>query len=107
MEGEKLQSVLSHVEPVLAVKDIAGTIDYCQKILGFRSGWTWGDPPNHGGVSWQGASIQFSLDPSLAVSSEGNSLFFRVSHLEELYAFHKSRGVEVAEELENKPWGLS
>jgi catechol 2,3-dioxygenase-like lactoylglutathione lyase family enzyme len=62
--------VLIHVEPILAVRDVEASVIYWHDVLGFTYKWTWGDPPNHGGVSRDGVFIQFSLDPELASSSE-------------------------------------
>ena len=45
---EKLQPIFSHVEPVLAVKDVLETIVYWQDVLGFPAKWTWGEPPTLG-----------------------------------------------------------
>lgn len=43
--------LLSHAEPVLAVRNVAETVTYWHEVLGFPGKWTWGNPPNHGGVS--------------------------------------------------------
>jgi GNAT superfamily N-acetyltransferase len=102
-----VQPIFSHVEPVLAVQDILETTSYWQNVLGFPSKWTWGDPPNHGGVSWQKVFIQFSLNPKLATVSQGNSIWIRLQHLETLYNFHKQRNAEIIAPLENKPWGMA
>ena len=107
MTSEENISVLSHVEPVLAVNDILETVQYWHNILGFPDKWTWGQPPNHAGVSWQGAFIQFSLNPKLASVSKGNAIFIRVRNLEALYHFHQNKRAEIVEPLENKPWGLA
>jgi len=98
---------LSHVEPVLAVKNVTETVEYWHKVLGFPEKWTWGEPPNHGGVAWQGVFIQFSQQPRLASVSQGNSIFMRVKNLENFYHFHKAKNAEIVEPLENKPWGLA
>ena len=66
MLNEESDLFLSHVEPVLAVKDVTETVEYWHKVLGFPNKWTWGEPPNHGGVAWQGVFVQFSQQPSLA-----------------------------------------
>src|SRR5262245_33277199 len=107
MEEDKPAGSPVHVEPILAVKDIAETITYWHDTLGFPGKWTWGDPPNHGGVSWHGVSVQFSLDPKLASLSEGNAIFIRVRNLEALYDFHQKKNVPIVEPLENKPWGMA
>jgi len=66
MGNEESIGYLSHVEPILAVKDVTETVMYWHDVLGFPDKWTWGEPPNHGGVSWNGVFIQFSQDPNLA-----------------------------------------
>lgn len=106
-EENWLQPTLSHAEPVLAVNNVSETVMYWHDTLGFPGKWTWGEPPNHGGVSWQGAFIQFSQDPRLASLSKGNSIFIRVRHVEELYHFHQNKNAEIVEPLENKPWGMA
>lgn len=107
MSEEENAIFLSHVEPILAVRDVVETVSYWHDVLGFPDKWTWGEPPNHGGVSRQGVFIQFSLDAKLASVSKGNSIFIRVRNLETLYKFHQNRNAEIVEPLENKPWGMS
>ncbi|HEY2722091.1 MAG TPA: GNAT family N-acetyltransferase [Chitinophagaceae bacterium] len=99
---------LSHVEPVLAVHDVIATTNHWNDTLGFTNKWTWGDPPNHGGVSWHGVYIQFSQNPELATVSKGNVVFIKVKkNLEMLYEFHQRKNAEIVVPLENKPWGLA
>ncbi len=109
MENEEGESrpILSHVEPVLAVKDVSETVLYWHNVLGFPDKWTWGDPVNHGGVSWHGVYIQFSQNPKLAFVSKENSIFIRVRELENLYHFHQKKNAEIVEPLDNKPWGMA
>lgn len=107
MSNEESEFYLSHVEPVLAVKSVTETVDYWHTVLGFPNKWTWGEPPNHGGVHWQGVFVQFSQCPELASVSKGNSIFIRVKDLEAFYHFHQSKNAEIVEPLENKPWGLA
>lgn len=97
-----------HAEPVLAVRNIAETISYWHEVLGFPDKWMWGDPPNHGGVSWHGAAfVQFSLNPKLAAASEGNSIWIRVRDLDALYALHRQKNASIVTPVENRPWGFS
>jgi len=97
----------SHAEPILAVPNVMNTVQYWHEVLGFPDKWTWGEPPNYGGVAWHGAFIQFSQDPALAAVSRGNSIFIRVKNLEAMYAFHQKQHAEIVEPLENKPWGMA
>jgi GNAT superfamily N-acetyltransferase len=106
-EENELQPVFLHVEPVLAVTDITATISYWQDVLGFPAKWTWGEPPVHGGVSWQKIFIQFTLDAALAESSAGNSIWIRVQRLEKLYKLHQTKNADIVAPLELRPWGLA
>ena len=102
-----LQPIFLHVEPVLAVQDISETVSYWQDILGFPQKWTWGEPPNHGGVSWQKVFIQFSKNQELATVSKGNSIWIRIQHIDTLYSFHQMKNAEIVSPLENRPWGMA
>ncbi|HTI93642.1 MAG TPA: GNAT family N-acetyltransferase [Puia sp.] len=101
------QPVFSHIEPVLSVQDVSATITYWQEVLGFPTKWTWGDPPNHGAVSWQNIHVQFSLNPEHAISSKGSSVWIRTQRLGALYRFHEERKAEIVAPLENQPWGMA
>jgi uncharacterized glyoxalase superfamily protein PhnB/GNAT superfamily N-acetyltransferase len=107
MLNDESDLFLSHVEPVLAVKNVVETIEYWHDILGFSNKWTWGEPPNHGGVNWQGVFIQFTQQPKLASVSQGNSIFIRVKNTATFYNFHKNKNADIVEPLENQPWGLA
>ena len=97
----------AHVEPILAVTDVVQTINYWHEIIGFPDKWTWGDPPDYGGVSWHGTSIQFTINANLAAASKGNAIFIKVKNLEALYNFHQKQNAVIIEALENKPWGMA
>jgi GNAT superfamily N-acetyltransferase/uncharacterized glyoxalase superfamily protein PhnB len=105
--NEHDQPTLMHAEPVLAVTNVTETVRYWNEVLGFHSQWTWGNPPNHGGVSWHGVFVQFSLNPELAIKSAGQSLWIRVRELASLYAFHQKNGANIISTLQNKPWGMA
>ena len=107
MQNNETDAAPSHVEPILAVKDIKETIDYWHEVLGFPNKWTWGEPPNYGGVNWNSTFVQFNLDPELASDSRGNAIFIRVKNLEELYQYHRQKNAVIVESLENKPWGMA
>lgn len=103
----QIEPNLLHAEPVLAVNNVLETVSYWHEVLGFPNKWTWGEPPNHGGVSWQGVFVQFTLNPELAPVSKGNCIWIKVQHLELLYEFHQKQNAEIVETLKNRPWGMS
>ncbi len=97
-----------HVEPVLAVKDVSATLRYWSDVLGFENTWSFGNPPNHGGVSWKGSAfIQFSLQPDLADRGRGHSIWIRARNLDKLYEVHQRNGAAIASPPEDKPWGAT
>jgi GNAT superfamily N-acetyltransferase len=102
----ELQPVFSHAEPVLAVRDVAETIHYWHTVLGFPVKWIWGEPPVHGGVSWNSAFIQFTQNAELAEASKGNSVWVRLLHLDVLHALHQKNNVEIILPPENQSWGM-
>lgn len=107
MNDSNIQPSLLHTEPVLVVSDISETINYWQKVLGFTNKWTWGNPPNHGGVSWQGVFIQFTLNPDLVHLSKGFCIWIKVKQIELLYKLHQQNKAQIIDPLKNKPWGLA
>jgi len=106
MENEP-QPIFSHAEPVLAVSDVSETVMHWHKVLGFPGKWTWGEPPVHGGVSWQKVFIQFSYNPQLAKLSKGNSVWIRIQHIETLYRFHQNKNTQIVAPLEMQPYGMA
>ncbi|HVU53494.1 MAG TPA: GNAT family N-acetyltransferase [Puia sp.] len=102
-----MSPVFSHVEPIFPVRDIPETIRYWREVLGFTHHWTWGEPPGHGGVSWQKAFVQFQRDPDLAALSKGNGIWIRLRHIEELYALHRRNKAEIVAPLELQDYGLA
>lgn len=97
---------LSHAEPVLSVSDVAETVKYWHEVLGFPGHWTWGTPPNHGGVSWHGAFIQFSGDREAAERMRGQCVWIRVKNIRELYQLHQDRQAQIVMQLQKQPWGF-
>lgn len=106
METQPKPSLL-HAEPVLAVTDVLKTVNYYHELLGFPDKWTWGEPANHGGVSWNGAAfLQFSLDET-AGKTHSESIWLRVKELEILYEIHRTNGVEIIFPITKRPWRFS
>lgn len=104
-ESDDLKPRLLQTEPVLAVANVAETVAYWTDTLGFPNHWIWGDPPNHGGVSWNGsAGIQFTLNPELAARSAGNSVWILLRNITELYEQHQKKA-DIVAPLKAQPWG--
>ncbi|MDF2962172.1 MAG: lactoylglutathione lyase-like lyase [Paenibacillus sp.] len=89
--------------PVLPVKNVKESIAYYRDVLGFDVAWIWNDD---GYAAVQNGSIEIHLDQqeSFAVYRSHSYLF--VQNADEVYALFKSKGVEVVQEIETKPWGV-
>ena len=93
-------------EPIFPVADVVATVGYYREVLGFREGWTWGEPPDFGGVRWGKIGVMFSIpsEPGAKVGGQWHSFF--VEGIDALHDFHRRNGAAICSPLEAKPWGL-
>lgn len=87
----------------IPVTDVAEAVSYYTEKLGFELGFTWDDPPTMAGVNLGEAQIfleQGTPNPA------GAHLYFVVGDADELFAFHRSQGVEIVGNLTDEPYGL-
>ena len=89
--------------PALRVNDVGAAVDFYTTRLGFRTGFTWGDPPSMAGVNL--GSIQMFLERGTP-SPEGCAVYFVVGNADELYEFQRANGVEIIEPPGDRPYGL-
>ncbi|HJU90201.1 MAG TPA: VOC family protein [Gemmatimonadaceae bacterium] len=89
--------------PSLSVPDVQRAADYYITKLGFKPGFTWGDPPTIAGVNL--GSVQLFLERGTP-SPNGCSVYFVVGNADQLYAFQHESGVEVVEAPGDRPWGI-
>lgn len=86
----------------LAVRDVPAAVDFYTKKLGFRLGFTWGEPPTFAGINL-GDTVQIFLREG-ASHPNGSVVFFVIGDADELYEFHRANGVEISEPPSDKPW---
>lgn len=87
----------------LAVIDIATAVEFYTKKLGFAAAFTWGDPPTFAGVNLDKVQIflrKGTPDP------KGCVVYFLVGDADQLYEFHRAQGVDVAEPVADRPYGI-
>jgi catechol 2,3-dioxygenase-like lactoylglutathione lyase family enzyme len=87
----------------LVVSDIAAAVTFYTEKLGFTLGFTWGEPVSFAGV--QLGRVQLFLEQGTPRPG-GCSVYFVVSLVDELYAFHRGQGVQVVQELGDRTYGL-
>ena len=69
-------------------------MEFYTKKLGFRAGFTWGDPPSIAGVNL--GSVQMFLEHGTP-NPTGCEVYFVVGNADELYEFQRAGGVEIVE----------
>jgi catechol 2,3-dioxygenase-like lactoylglutathione lyase family enzyme len=87
----------------LTVSDVTAAADFYTKKLGFRLGFTWGDPPTMAGVNLGRVQMFLEQGPP---NPKGCSVYFVVGNADELYEFQRANGVEIVEPPQDKPYGL-
>ena len=87
----------------LRVSDVREAVDFYVKQLGFWCSFMDGDPPTFAGVNL--GQVQIFLEQGKP-NAEGCSVYFVVGDADELHAMHKSRGVEITDAPEDRPYAL-
>lgn len=87
----------------LRVNDVPAAVDFYTNKLGFRLGFTWGDPPSMAGVNL--GNVQMFLEQG-APNPEGCAVYFVVGNADELYDFQRANGVDIVLAPEDRPYGL-
>ena len=89
----------------IAVSDIPAAVEYYVRTLGFRKAFTWGEPPSFAGVNL--GEVQMFLGKGTpAPSSETAAAYFLVGDADQLYQFHRANGAEIAEPIDDRPYGI-
>lgn len=89
----------------LAVPDIVAAVEFYTKKLGFYEAFTSGEPPTFAGVNLGKVQI-FLAEGTPTPSAETGSVYFLVGDADQLYEFHRANGVEIAQEIGDRPYGI-
>jgi len=87
----------------LAVSDVSTAVEFYMAKLGFLPAFTEGVPPTFAGVNLGRAQIFLERGTP---SPEGCSVYFVVNDADELHRFHRSKGVEVTQPIDDRSYGL-
>jgi catechol 2,3-dioxygenase-like lactoylglutathione lyase family enzyme len=91
------------VHAVLAVGDIAATVAFYTERLGFTLAFTSGEPPTFAAVNL--GKVQMFLQKGTP-DPKGCSVYFLVGDADALYEFHRANGVDVAQEIGDREYGI-
>jgi catechol 2,3-dioxygenase-like lactoylglutathione lyase family enzyme len=87
----------------LPVSDLAEAIEFYLTKLGFRLGFTWGEPAFFAGVALGKVEIFLKQDTP---APNAGAVVFMVGDADALYEFHRTNGVEVAEAIDDREYGI-
>lgn len=87
----------------LAVPDVPAAVEFYTTKLGFRLSFTSGDPVTFAGVHLD--RVQIFLQQGTP-NPGASSAYFVVGDADEVYAFHRANGVEVAEPIDDRDYGM-
>ena len=87
----------------LPVKDLSAAIDFYTSRLGFHHAFTWGEPAAMAGMNLGETQLFLSTG---APASPGCALYFVIGNADELYEFHRAKGVNVVDPPGDRTWGL-
>jgi catechol 2,3-dioxygenase-like lactoylglutathione lyase family enzyme len=94
--------------PVISTADVRSTLDYYQRVLGFREHFVFGEPPVYAGLERDGVLLYITHDPELATLLRKESLhpdiFIWVQDVDKFFAEHRDRGAKIIEEIADRPW---
>jgi catechol 2,3-dioxygenase-like lactoylglutathione lyase family enzyme len=80
--------------PGLWVPVIPAAVDFYTCKLGFKLGFTWGEPPETAGVNLGDVSIHLALGEPTP-NPAGCAVYFVIGDADELYDFHRANGVAI------------
>ena len=87
----------------LPVGNLAAAIEFYVTKLGFRLGFTWGEPAWFAGVTLGEVEIFLKEDTP---GPNAGAVVFMVGDADALYEFHRANGVEVVEAIADREYGI-
>jgi catechol 2,3-dioxygenase-like lactoylglutathione lyase family enzyme len=105
------KTTLTGAEPQLVVSDIAASIEFFTKKLGFMVAFIYGDPPFYAQVFRDAARLNLRHIDMPHVDAERRereqllSASITLADAEPLFLEYRARGVVFAQPLKAEPWG--
>jgi catechol 2,3-dioxygenase-like lactoylglutathione lyase family enzyme len=89
----------------ITVNNLTAAIDFYVSKLGFRKGFTWGEPPTFAGMNLGNVQIFFS-EGTPTPSADTAAAFFLVGDADQLYEFHRANGVRIVEPIDDRAYSI-
>jgi catechol 2,3-dioxygenase-like lactoylglutathione lyase family enzyme len=104
-------TTLAAAEPQLYVRDIAASVDFYTRLLGFSVAFTYGVPPFYGQVVRDGARLNLRhvdepvVDPARRDREQLIAASIALDEAEPLFHEYQQAGVDFVQPLRTEPWG--
>ncbi|MFC1592556.1 zinc ribbon domain-containing protein [Candidatus Omnitrophota bacterium] len=105
---------MGYLSPTLAVRNMKETIEFYKNSLGFKMGMAFPDAsnPEYADISRDGMVLMFIPAENISIVSEeklgiGVNLYMQIDgNIDEYYNELIRRGVKIAAEIKNEPYGI-
>ncbi len=103
--NDRQSPLLKAAVPILPVNDLAASIEYYDKVLGFRLEWKWGGPPCLASVCRDRVEFNLALRDA---STQGQvaRVYIQMSGVDQYYAQITQAGARVAVPLADRVYGM-
>lgn len=104
-------ATLIAAEPQLFVRDIAASVDFYERKLGFAAAFTFGEPPFYAQVARDGVRLNLRhvdaapIDPTLREREHLLAATITLDDAKPLFLEYQAAGVDFAHTLRAEPWG--
>ena len=91
--------------PVLSVDDLAGALDYYQRVLGFQKGWTWGDPLELASVCRDRVELNLAQRGKLGPAG-ASQIYLQLIGIDAIWDEVTRAGATVKEPIADRVYGM-
>jgi dihydrofolate reductase/uncharacterized glyoxalase superfamily protein PhnB len=97
-------AVLEAVVPILSVTNLREALDYYERVLEFRIGWRWGEPPHLASARRDG--VEVNLSEAQGVNPGASKLYVHVTGVDAYYNQICMACAKIAAPLADRPYGM-
>jgi uncharacterized glyoxalase superfamily protein PhnB len=97
---------LCDAAPVLVVQDVLRSVEHYRDVLGFRVGFTYGNPTFYAGVERDDVVIHLQAARESKRKPGQGAVNIFVTEVDALYQELKSRGAKMLNEPKDYPYGM-
>jgi uncharacterized glyoxalase superfamily protein PhnB len=90
--------------PILSVADLRAALEYYQRVLGFRIGWRWGEPPSLASVCRDRVELNLSQSSSTAIAV--SKVYFQMTGVAAYFNEVVAAGANIAAPLAERQYGM-